>query len=55
MLDGELRPGKQQCQKNTPEYLEKERKIIKELTLNVPVLLRLDSENDATLKPLIVS
>ena len=25
MLGCELRPGKQHCQKNTPEYLEKER------------------------------
>ena len=57
MLDCELRPGKQHCQKNTPEYLEKELKIIKELALNVPVLLRLDSGNDAyaTLKPLMKS
>ena len=34
MLDCELRPGKQHGQKNTPEYLEKERKIIKKLALN---------------------
>ena len=57
MLDCELRPGKQHCQKNSPEYLEKELKIIKELALNTPVLLRLDSGNDAyaTLKPLMKS
>ena len=43
------------CQKNTPEYLEKELKIIKELALNNFVLLRLDSGNGdyATRKPLM--
>ena len=57
MLNCELRPGKQHCQKNTPKYLEKELKIIEELALNDPVLLRLDSGNDAyaTLKPLMKS
>ena len=55
MLDYELQPGKQHCQKNTPEYLEKELNNLKELALKDPVLFRLDSGNDATLKPLMKS
>lgn len=47
MLDCELRPGKQHCQKKTPEYLAGNIEKIKKLQLNTPVLFRLDGGNDA--------
>lgn len=47
MLGCELRPGSQHCQKNTPKYLEKTLTNINELDLITPILLRLDSGNDA--------
>lgn len=57
MLDCELRPGKQHCQNQTPEYLERTLKKLSDLPLEHPVLLRLDSGNDAyaTLKVLMKS
>jgi len=47
MLATELRKGKQHCQKDTPEYLLKNMKIINKLHLEYPVLFRLDGGNDA--------
>lgn len=47
MLDCELREGKQHCQKDTPEYLSRNVKIIEKLHLDTPVLFRLDGGNDA--------
>jgi hypothetical protein len=47
MLNCELRPGTQHCQKGTPEYLEKNLKIIEKLSPSDPVLIRMDSGNDA--------
>lgn len=47
MLDCELREGKQHCQRNTPEYLSGNIRMIEKLHLNNPVLFRLDGGNDA--------
>ncbi len=47
MLDTELREGKQHCQKDTPEYLERNIEIINKLHFRYPVVFRLDSGNDA--------
>ena len=57
MLNCELRPGSQHCQKGTPEYLVKNLKIIETLAPSDPVLIRMDSGNDAftTLSPLMQS
>lgn len=57
MCSCELRPGTQHCQKGTPAYLEKTLAIVKKLNPADPVLLRLDSGNDAfdTLSPLMKS
>ncbi len=57
MLSCEQRPGTQHCQKDTPAYLEKTLKIIDNLNPADPILLRLDSGNDAydTLAPLMKS
>lgn len=55
MLDCQLRPGTQHSQKGTPEFLERNLAMIKELGLFHPVLFRLDSGNDAidTIKKLV--
>ena len=57
MLGCQMRPGKQHCQNETPEYLKQNLTAIEELNLSDPVLIRLDSGNDAfdTLKPLMKS
>ena len=57
MLDAELRPGKQHCQKDTPAYLKKNISDVNKLNLPHPALFRLDSGNDAfdTLKQLMKS
>ena len=47
LLDQELRPGKQHCQKNTPAFLARCFEKIKNLPLSHPVLSRLDSGNDS--------
>jgi hypothetical protein len=47
LLDCELRPGSQHCQKGTPEFLTRALVSAKELNLKQPLLLRLDSGNDA--------
>ena len=47
MLDCELRPGQQNCQKGTPEFLRNTMRMVDELTLSDSVLFRLDSGNDA--------
>ena len=47
MLDCELRPGKQHCQKGTPEFLRRSVEQIKGLGLDGKCLIRLDSGNDA--------
>ncbi len=47
MLGCELRPSTQHSQKGTPEFLERNLAMIKELGLSHPVLFRLDSGNDA--------
>lgn len=46
-LDLELREGKQHCQKNTPELLEKALKNAGTIVTNMPLLLRLDGGNDS--------
>lgn len=55
MLDCELRPGSQHCQKGTPNYLKHNLAILEQLSLMHPVLFRLDSGNDAldTIKVLL--
>lgn len=57
MLDCELRPGKQHCQKNTPQYLQRGIEQLKKLNSSHPFLFRLDGGNDSfdTLKVLIDS
>ena len=47
MLGNELRPGIQHCQKGTPQFLEKILESLKQLNLKNPVLIRMDSGNDA--------
>jgi len=47
MLDCELRPGSQHCQKDTPEFIARCVKHIGELELDGKCLIRLDSGNDA--------
>jgi len=47
MLDNELREGKQHCQKNTPEFIMHNIKLLKKLNLDKPILFRLDGGNDA--------
>ncbi len=47
MLDSELRPGKQHCQKGTPEFLKKIIGSVNELQSKVPYLFRLDGGNDS--------
>ncbi len=47
MLDAQLRPGKQHCQKDTPEFLGQLRARVEHLGFRGRVLYRLDSGNDA--------
>jgi len=47
MLDSELRPGKQHCQKGTPEFIRRNVEQLKKLGLDGQCLIRLDSGNDA--------
>jgi len=47
MLNCELRPGTQHCQNGTPEFLRETFGFVERLGLRVPVLLRMDSGNDA--------
>jgi hypothetical protein len=47
LLDSELRPGKQHCQKGTPEFLEKIIGSINTLELKNSCLFRLDGGNDS--------
>jgi hypothetical protein len=57
MLDCELRPGSQHCQKGTPEYIKRNLEAIERLNPKNQVLFRLDGGNDAfdTIKPLVES
>lgn len=47
LVDVELRPGKQHCQKETPAFLQETLTLARQLTA-APLLVRLDSGNDAT-------
>ena len=47
MLDCELRPGKQHCQKGTPAFIRRSVEQLKELGIDGQCLIRLDSGNDA--------
>jgi len=47
MLNCELRPGTQHCQKGTPEFLRETFDLLGKVKVNYPVLLRMDSGNDA--------
>jgi len=47
MLDCELRPGKQHCQRGTPEFIQRSVKMLKGLGLEDQCLFRLDGGNDA--------
>lgn len=47
LVDVELRPGKQHCQKETPAFLRETLSLARQLTA-APLLVRLDSGNDAT-------
>ena len=47
MLDCELRPGKQHCQKETPSFIRRSVEQLKTLELDGKCLIRLDSGNDA--------
>jgi hypothetical protein len=57
MLDCELRPGSQHCQKDTPAFIMRNLVAIEQLKPMQPVLFRLDGGNDAfdTIKPLVES
>jgi hypothetical protein len=57
MLDCELRPGSQHCQKDTPAFLKHNLETIAGLKLKHPVLFRLDGGNDSfdTIQPLAES
>lgn len=46
-INGELREGKEHCQKNTPFFLLQSIRLAKQLT-NLPLLVRLDSGNDSS-------
>ena len=46
-INGELREGKEHCQKNTPFFLLQSIRLAKQLT-NLPLLARLDSGNDSS-------
>lgn len=45
-VNGELREGKEHCQKNTPFFLFQSIRLAKQLT-NLPLLVRMDSGNDS--------
>ena len=47
MLDCELRPGSQSCQKGTPKFLERTIKQAKQLAGSASLLFRLDGGNDS--------
>jgi len=47
MLDCELRPGSQHCQKGTPDFLRRNISLIKKLPIAHPLLFRMDGGNDA--------
>lgn len=57
MLNCELRPGKQHCQKGTPNFLKQTFDIIETQNLEHPILFRMDSGNDSveTITPLLQS
>jgi hypothetical protein len=46
LVDVELRPGKQHCQKETPAFLRETLSLIRQLSA-APLLVRLDAGNDA--------
>lgn len=46
LVNAELRPGKQHCQKDTPAFLQETIRLARLIT-NKPLLVRLDSGNDA--------
>lgn len=47
MVNCELRPGTQHCQKGTPEFLAETFELLGKANVSCPVLLRMDSGNDA--------
>ena len=47
MLNCELRPGTQHCQKGTPEFLQETFKLLEQARVTQQVLIRMDSGNDA--------
>ncbi len=47
LVNLELRPGKQHCQKETPDFLRETIELCRQLT-NKPLLIRMDSGNDAS-------
>ena len=47
LVNLELRPGKQHCQKETPDFLRETTALCRQLT-DKPLLIRLDSGNDAS-------
>lgn len=47
LINCELREGKQHCQKHTPEFLRETIRLCRQVK-NEPLLVRLDSGNDAT-------
>jgi len=47
LINAELRHGSQHCQKNTPDFLRETLKLCHQIT-NAPLLIRLDSGNDAS-------
>lgn len=47
LVNLELRPGKQHCQKETPDFLRETISLCRQLT-DKPLLIRLDSGNDAS-------
>lgn len=47
LLNCELRPGTQHCQKGTPEFLVETFALLGKVNVSCPVLLRMDAGNDA--------
>lgn len=47
VLDHEMRPGEQHCQKETPEFLHHMLERLKQIKLKDEVLIRMDSGNDS--------
>ena len=47
VLDHEMRPGSQHCQKDTPEFLTHMLERLKQIELKDEVLIRMDSGNDS--------